>query len=238
MKIKVREVSLLLLPCLGLLVFGMMFNQRPAPQAAPALQRAARAYISIQPPVRAASWAEDGGLSVRAALHFDGPHLAQRPRVRWYYNSRIEGTLNGRPHIFYSSGGYDPHSCLSSSSYSSRSPRTHVIDEAFWLRRLPSGAQNLTFHVQAVALEGAWAQPQEMPRGELLQARRSARLLGYASNSMPLLPPKSKSSPDRASAERPSPQLLPYAIPTPRTSSRSARPRVLKYLQVPEEQST
>lgn len=184
MKIKRRDLPLLL-PCVGLLGFGMAL--KPALKtSAPVAAAAPRAYVSIRPPERGIRWGVDGATVMRMSMNFV-PRLDPRlPPPRWYYNSRIQGTLGNRPHIFYSSGGHDPYNCWTSSTLNRTNFPIRDLRQVFWMARLPSEGRNLIYYVEAVALEGAPATPQEMTLGELQQVLHSPKLLGYASSSIRL----------------------------------------------------
>ena len=225
-----REWPWMLLPGLGLLGFGLTLKSvppSPLPDVLSPAQAAEkpRAYVSIQKPQAVQKPGAEETTSVQTGLHFTSRPVRDA-FVRWYYNCRIEGTLHGRPHVFYASGGHDPYNCLLSSSLLSSTTLSRGVQQAFQLGRLPlklrAGASNLVYVVEAVALHGAAAEPQEVTRGELAQARRSRWRLGYAKNSIPL-------SPDSSAAPRSPALLLPLPAPTPK----SLKIQPLKYLQEP-----
>ena len=228
MKLCPRESALMLLPCLGLLCFGLAFKPQP-PSSPPDFRQPTkaaekpRAYVSIQRPLTARRAGAQEMTSVRAGLHFTSRPIRDAS-VRWYYNCRIEGMLRERPYVFYASGGHDPYKCLVSSSLPSGTTLSRSVQQVFLLRRLPSdlpsGASTLTYVVEAVALHGAAAEPQEVTRGELAQARRSRWRLGYAINSIALLSTNS-------AAPRSPMRLVPLPPPM------SLRIQHLKYLQAP-----
>lgn len=191
MKLRLQELALMLLPCVGLLGFGLAF--KPSRQArlpgvvGPVASSSSPVYASLQRFQVARPEMEPGArysTDVRSSLSFTS--RPTRP-VRWYYNCRIEGTLLERPHVFYASGGYDRYKCLRLVHPFDKTELSTVIQHTFDLSRLPSDsasmASHLTFTIEAVALEGTPAEPQEMSRGELAQAMRSKRRVGYAVNS-------------------------------------------------------
>ena len=174
MKVKRREIIILMVPCLAW-VFGVARSQ-----PRPALSVTCRAETLVSEP----SWKETD-TRITTKMGFADGEKPSNTTLRWYYNSRIEGFIKGRKQIFYSSVESDDWKCWFASS-NSVAPRNHELRERFALKKIPTNTKNLTYTVEVVAFKSTYVSGEPVERKRIAKMRRWKNFAGYGSHSITL----------------------------------------------------